>query len=112
MNVLDLKRLLQTDEAACWDLAKYLRDIDIPGSMANVGVSSRDQAISRGVEIVRRILKLAVSSGLDFESFEPGHGSGHLTRDYVNALRLLTKLDADPREVFIGFVGGVLHDFS
>ncbi len=75
-----------------------------------VEVVSRAQAIERGIKTVQTILTDLRIAGVTYEKADPGHGLGHVVRDYVNGLRLLTTLDADPKELFTGFVAGVLHD--
>lgn len=43
---------------------------------------------------------------------DPGHGFGHLARDLLNALRLLSAGEFSPIETVVGFIGGVLHDIG
>lgn len=41
---------------------------------------------------------------------DPGHGLGHLVRDYLHATLLAEKMKVDPKQVYVGIIGGVLHD--
>jgi hypothetical protein len=50
------------------------------------------------------------SLGLDIKDIEPGHGVGHLVRDYVNALSFLPGMHAKSGDIFVGLVSGTLHD--
>lgn len=66
--------------------------------------------IKRGREVVREILKVYNFWGIDVNCIEPGHGVGHLIRDYVNAVNLLSHFEARPADIFVGIVAGILHD--
>ncbi|MDO8557804.1 MAG: hypothetical protein Q7S09_01260 [bacterium] len=111
MNLANIKEMFQ-DEAVCWDRVENLRSIDLRAHLLKVRARDRAEAIERGIGIARYALQTLQNWGLDAQQFEPGHGIGHLMRDYLNALRLLGTLDADPRDIFVGIVGGVMHDVS
>jgi hypothetical protein len=64
------------------------------------------------VEVVQRILRGLVKMGVNFADIEPGHGGGHILRDYVNALALLNHQELGADERFIGFCGAVLHEIG
>ncbi|OGF30926.1 hypothetical protein A2533_03385 [Candidatus Falkowbacteria bacterium RIFOXYD2_FULL_35_9] len=64
------------------------------------------------VSVVKGVLECLSEVDFSFQKMEPGHGKGHLIRDYVNALLLFSHLKADQKQVFIGFIAGVLHDIG
>ncbi|MBI5421867.1 hypothetical protein HZA44_01925, partial [Candidatus Peregrinibacteria bacterium] len=76
-----------------------------------VAVMDRHEALTRAVNALRIVLS-SLCGFIDLNRCDPGHGAGHVVADYVNALRLFSRLDIDPKETFIGFLGGVLHDFG
>ena len=82
----------------------------MPGRILYVDVVDRNHALLRAMNIIQRVLRALQEEGIDFHKVEPGHGVGHMMRDYTNALRLLSWLDVSPAEVFVGFVAGALHD--
>lgn len=47
---------------------------------------------------------------MDLGTVDPGHGIGHLARDYLHAVVLAGNTQMDPRHAYIGMVGGALHD--
>jgi hypothetical protein len=61
---------------------------------------------------VNRVISLLLDAGLNFANVDAAHSLGHLTRDYINSLRLFSKLDAPPSDLFLGFVGGCFHDLG
>lgn len=111
MNSKHLKELLSNEEL-CWREIQELRASFNLDLFSEVAVNRREEALARGVNTVREALKILGSSGINLKEMEPGHGIGHLTRDYVNALRLTSALDGDPKHLFIGLVSGTLHDIG
>ncbi len=81
-----------------------------PSAFEDVKVDDHQEALSRGINVVHDVLQRYEGAGIRADAMDAGHGIGHLTRDYINALRLVGRLDLDPRHLFVGFVGGVLHD--
>jgi hypothetical protein len=111
VRVFDFHR----DEAREWERIQELRkrfESEHAAWREKVRVTNKKSAFSRGRMVVERVLAALQKMGLDFSTADPGHGAGHLMRDYLNALRLFSSLEADPRDIFIGFVGGVLHDIG
>lgn len=98
----------QDNRAETMDLRQAFK----PGLLNAVTVSTREQALTRGMETVQRILEALNTLGVYISESEPAHGVGHVSRDYVNALRLLSRLDVTPAETFIGLVAGSLHDIG
>lgn len=47
---------------------------------------------------------------MDLGRLDPGHGMGHLVRDYIHANVLAEKTDMDPKQAYVGIIGGALHD--
>ncbi len=76
-----------------------------------IRISSREEAIVRGLEIINKVLEL-IGQHISLANTDPGHGIGHWMRDMYNGLRLCLKLDADPRTLFVGLVAGALHDIG
>ncbi len=99
------------DEAACENRLAEIRS----GSgqdIGAVGVRSRREALLHGLAAIR----MALLPFKDWDAFrdrtEAGHGIGHLLRDFYHAVRLTCRLDADPRQLYVGLVGGTLHDIG
>lgn len=93
-----------------WSEVKRLREIPITELIEEVQVDSREVAFKRGVQALQVILNNLHDAGVRFRMTDPGHGPGHLARDAANAVSLLSKIEADPRHIFIGLMAGVLHD--
>lgn len=111
------------DERKSWDKMLQLRKEVFPkaGSSARVEqlfgevrVNNSEEALKRVADTVHAALEkyaiLLGEAGRGYANVDPGHGPGHLTRDYVHALSLVDTLDADPKHLFVGGVAGVLHD--
>lgn len=105
-------RELTANEAICWKKVLDLRQQFKPEMFSDVKVDSRQHCLERGVYSVQKILQALEAAGIELSKMEPGHGLGHIVRDYINTLRLLSKLDIDPKHAFIGFIAGVLHDIG
>lgn len=97
------------DEAQSWERIQELRRSFRPELIDDVSVHSREEAVRKGQELVGNVLACYQKLGVD-PALDPAHGIGHLARDYINASIMVPHLDADPRHLYIGFVGGVLHD--
>ncbi len=109
MVIMDLKSLVENERWG-WEQIQQLRKDFSPRLFNDVRADSRDYALDRGIEIIQEVLSVYKNLGLDITHIEPGHGVGHMVRDYTNALTLLRRLETDPKDIFIGFVGGTLHD--
>jgi len=92
------------------ELRKTVENAPIANLMNEVNVDSREKAMTRANEIAQNILSSLKEMDVNFQEVEPGHGIGHLTRDYLHALRLGNGLDVDPKHLFIGILGGIFHD--
>lgn len=114
MDLNKFRQRVLEDEAGTWAEVLELKELSPVALREKVRVVSREreEALVRGVEVVQGVLKVLEAAGFDPRIMEPGHGSGHLTRDYVHALQLLSRLEADPRDIFIGLVAGTLHDIG
>lgn len=101
------------NELQNWKEIKELKSkIDIK-FFDNVNIKNKREAISRGVFIIKSALKELDKQKIDILKIDPGHGIGHISRDYINALRLAYKdNNTDPKELFIGIVGAALHDIG
>jgi len=107
MKIYNLK-----SEAAAWEEVQRLRRDFNPELLKDIRINSRGEAVERATEVIQRLLTDLKDYNLNFPQISPGHGSGHLTRDFVNARILFRNLEADPRDAFVGFVGGSLHDIG
>lgn len=105
----DLIELLNDDNVSYNSVMELRRAFNQELSR-DVAVSDRRNAISRGIEAVKGILQRYHEMGIVVGDMDPGHGVGHLARDYINALLLSQQEAIDPQHIFVGFVGGVLHD--
>lgn len=81
-----------------------------------VQVETKKQAIERAFQVCADTFKIMHEKfNVRFDMIEPGHGLGHLVRDYLNALRLadgFAEDEIDPKQLFIGLVGGMMHDIG
>lgn len=73
---------------------------------------NRRSLLMRAIFVIDQVLDQATKMGLFAGKVDPGHGKGHMMRDYLNALRLFSRLEGDERQIFIGLLGGVLHDLG
>lgn len=68
------------------------------------------------VEVIIFLLNKCKELGLDFRVITPGHGIGHIARDYVHAVALLGHMlpASGSRDISasLGFVSGVFHDIA
>ncbi len=70
----------------------------------------RSAVMAAAFKVVNNVLDHMVKNGIRFEDIEPGHGLGHMARDYINAAIIFSELQAKPEDVFLGIIAGVLHD--
>lgn len=101
---------LTKDNDSAWHEIKRWREIPIAKLIEEVDVDSREAAFKRGVQTLQMIFNKLHDVGVRFRMTDPGHGPGHMARDAANAVSLLSKIEADPRHIFIGLMAGVLHD--
>lgn len=108
----DIEQLIDNHDG--FERVQELRSRFRPELIEAVQIESREEAVERGSVVIEHILKtLKKEQGAHiFDHMDPGHGSGHLTRDYIAALQLAHGLDEDPRQLFVGLVGGVMHDLG
>jgi len=111
VNTKDVAAIVN-DEAAGFAYIEDLHDLDLLAARANVTVATPSKALRRAVEIVQTILFDLDKSGIDLGDADPGHAIGHMGRDYAHALQLLVRQDVPAEDLFIGFLGGVLHDIG
>lgn len=115
MLIDSVKSLVENEEFS-WTKITALKERFSPDLtrqiFSEVPLNCRAYALSRGREIIMEGLKVLHEIDSLFPKIEPGHGVGHITRDYVNALRLFSKLETSPEDLMIGFVAGVFHDIG
>ncbi len=75
-------------------------------------LNNNQEALQEGFKVVNQILANMEKLGISLMNMDPGHGPGHLAKDCLNGLALFDELTAEPAEIFIGFVGGSLHDLG
>lgn len=110
-NRHEIQAIIDNEEVA-WEKIQELRKDFSPVLIENVRIESKQEAFSRGLEIIQKIFEKLQALGIDLMEIEPGAGFGHFTRDYLNAIVLANKLDASPRNLFIGLVAGALHEIG
>ncbi|MCU0642495.1 MAG: hypothetical protein MUF61_02875 [archaeon] len=110
MDTQNLKDLA-SNEARGWERMQALRAEFKPELFDSLDHSLRtESAIDKGIYVVDCALEKCRSLGLDVKNIEPGHGVGHLVRDYVNALSFLPDMQVSSGNIFVGLVAGTLHD--
>jgi hypothetical protein len=117
MHLKKLKASLEKiikEEGYSWVRIEALREGFFPEKIKEIEYSNEERAIKDGLYVVREILQAFQEIGLDFSGTpaEAGHGKGHLIRNYLNSLRLFSKMMGRPRHIFIGLVAGILHDLG
>ncbi|MEK7148151.1 MAG: hypothetical protein AAB758_02535, partial [Patescibacteria group bacterium] len=100
------------NEATAWNEMQEIRNSFSPDLLKEIRVSYRTDSVEKATEIVQKTLTAFKDAGYDFSGIEPGHGPGHIMRDYMNSIILFSKLEANPKYILPGFVGGALHDIG
>lgn len=112
-KIFDLFReSIVANEATAWIEVRRLRSIFETRHQElfqGLVIATREEAIGKGFSTVSKVLN-AIENCLDLRGIDPGHGLGHLGVDYLHALVLAGDIDADPGQIYVGFVGAVLHD--
>jgi hypothetical protein len=114
MDKIDIERLkaFVENERFSYQRIQKLRQSFSPETLSEIEYESLDLALKGAVWVVQECLEVFKQARLDLSQIEPGHGIGHLIRDYVNGLMLLSNIDAEPRDIFVGFAGAVFHDMG
>ncbi|MBS3086399.1 hypothetical protein J4422_01745 [Candidatus Pacearchaeota archaeon] len=99
-------------EGKNWQDIQEIRGSFTPKLLEDIRATSKEDAIERATDVIQRTLTSFRDNGYSFANVEPGHGIGHLVRDYMNSYILFSGLEADPKHLFLGFVGGSLHDLG
>lgn len=108
-----IRDFIVSNEPEAWEKSQELRrsyEQSYEELFAALPVRSIEQAKERSFEVIYKTLE-TLDGIIDLGQVSPGHGLGHLTRDYLHASLLADKLDLDPGQAYVGIVGGVLHDF-
>lgn len=117
MNIETTRMRLLRRQSDCWErIEKNLHSLN-HGSLIALDNDfpcgfSRQEAIETGTCAVAAIMDRLSRAGMFFNEGDPGHGRGHLIRDYVEAVWLFSALDARPADILIGLVAGALHDIG
>ena len=115
MNIAEFQKIrdfVNLDEAGAWNETQNLRqkyEESYENLFANLPIESIEQAKFKSFEVISKTLN-ALEKVMDFSEVDPGHGLGHLVRDYLHAVVLAEGSKMDPKQAYIGIVGGVLHD--
>lgn len=72
-------------------------------------INDADVAVEKAYIVVNKVLR-TMSAVTNFDTIDPGHGIGHLSRDYLHATLLSKEVAMDPRHLYVGMVAGILHD--
>jgi hypothetical protein len=100
------------NEALGWEKIQQLRKDFSPKLFSEVKIQAKSEALIRALETAKEVFAAMAELGIDINTVDPGHARGHWSRDVINGWRYMNRLDADPKEIFIGFVAGVLHDIG
>lgn len=111
MKDYELSGIGYNSEEEAWREIQGIRKDFTPEVFGGIRANSREDTVRKAAGIVQRVIKEAGNS-YGFSRMEPGHGRGHLLRDYMNSLVLFSNLDTDPRYILPGFIGGSLHDLG
>jgi len=101
------------NEVEAWEKSQALRhnfEESYVSLFDALPIDSKEQAIEEGLLIARKALK-ALEIAVDLTNVSPGHGLGHLVRDYIHIASIVKDSDIDPKQAYIGVIAGVLHDF-
>lgn len=115
MNIAEFQKIrdfVNLDEAGAWNETQKLRqkyEKSFESIFARLPIESIEQAKLKSFEVISKTLN-ALEKVLNFNEVDPGHGLGHFVRDYLHAVVLAEKLEMDPKQAYIGIIGGVLHD--
>jgi len=112
MDIQKFKEEQMNDEEKSWEQIQEIKNLFSPNIINSVRIKSKQEALEKATYTIQNTLRTMKDSGLDFKNTEPGHGPGHLIRDYVHSTLLFNNLEADAKNIFVGFVGGTLHDMG
>lgn len=113
MNLDNLRRRLVENEGECFQQLQALRALKLNEALGEVQHHGRP--VKWAVEVAQGIFQALGGVETLCEHSEPGHGVGHIARDWINALRLMHNGPFDElshADIFVGFLGGVLHDIG
>lgn len=100
-----MQKLIAADDESSRQKITALRQAFRPEFFEEIGIKSREEALVLGVEIIKGVLSKVAEYGINFAEIEAGHGTGHLMRDYLHALRLMSGLQAPPPQSVRGLGG-------
>jgi hypothetical protein len=117
MNLQMLRHKLQFNESGCWKEIQAMRAIvernDMELMRKAIGTTPLENPTAQFVrDEFSLMLRLLERHHYDFNSFDPGHGRGHVMRDYVNAFMLADQFDDSTLELMIGMMAGACHDLA
>ena len=100
-------------EADLWNEIEALKNEFSRQTVMDIHIDSMEKALARAKSLIFTVLGTLASKGISPKNADPGHGIGHMVRDYVHAFGLVPNtVDATPQDVFVGLIGGVLHDIG
>jgi len=115
MNLEELKQGIENNEYEYWQIVQNMRASvrdNLGRYMNEVRVNDREHAVKRAIRVIQDVYQGLDASGAKLLDLEPGHGPGHLVREFISAWRIARRSDLDPTEVFLGQVAGSLHDIG
>ena len=107
----EIKEMI-SDESISWPVIQNLRNAFSARLVDHVNIDTREEALGKGVQVIKHIFNGLEKLNMDIYDIEPGHGVGHIARDYANGLILTSQLEADPKNLFIGLVTGSVHEIG
>ena len=108
----EFKEFVNNNEGEAWEKAEANREkfeSSYEELFANLEIESTEEAREKAFAVIEKTLN-HLENVLDLENIEPGHGIGHLSRDYIYATILSNDKNIDPKQAYIGTIAGVLHD--
>lgn len=110
---MSVKKMI--DDEKNWQEVLHLRSVvekDFGSLNGALEAGSAVEAINKAICALNQIIPVFVRNGADLENSDPGHGVGHVLRDYLNGLAVMNSLKCNPAYLVPGFIAGVLHDFG
>ncbi len=107
-------KLIEDEFSASKIIKERQRKMSLYGDeiLNHIRTTNQTDALKQGISLIQKCLQYLDNAGIPLDQADPGHGQGHLVRDYVNAILLLSKLDTNPKNIFLGIVSGTLHDIA
>jgi len=115
MTLAEFKKIrdfVKLNEAGAWNETQALRqkfEESYEALFDDLPIESIEEAKLKSFEVISKTLSF-LEKVINFSEVDPGHGLGHLVRDYLHAVILAEISEMDVKQAYIGIIGGVLHD--